>query len=178
MKNKNFNNIKRKRKILHLFYSKAIIVIILFFCSTNVFSQKKYEKEFYKNGQIKQEGWVLNENKVDYWKFYYENGSLQKEGHYKNNLEIKYWYFYRPNSIVEKEGHFKNGVKLNWWLFYDKKGIINHKCQLKNNQKNGYCLMYSNKKLVKASKYKKGVKIKEWTDFSSFKEENNLNDLR
>tara|TARA_R110000822_G_scaffold237662_2_gene368034 strand:+ start:316 stop:426 length:111 start_codon:yes stop_codon:yes gene_type:complete len=33
-------------------------------------------------------------------------------------------------------------------------------------------------KLVKASKYKNGKKIKEWTDFFSFKSENNLNDLR
>ena len=34
------------------------------------------------------------------------------------------------------------------------------------------------KQIVKASKYKNGKKIKEWTDFSSFKDENNLNDLR
>ncbi len=63
-------------------------------------------------------------------------------------------------------------------LFYDKKGFLNHKCQLKNNQKNGYCLVYKKNKLVKASKFKEGIKIKEWKDFASFKEENNLNDLR
>ena len=55
---------------------------------------------------------------------------------------------------------------------------INHKCQLKDNHKNGYCLMYKNEKLIAASKYKAGKKLKEWTDFLSFKKENNLSDLR
>ena len=96
----------------------------------------------------------------------------------KNNLETKYWYFYSDNSVTEKEGHFKKGQKNDWWLFYDKNGNVNHKCQLKNNQKNGYCLLYQKKKLVKASKFKEGKKIKEWKDFSSFKKENNLLDLR
>ena len=73
---------------------------------------------------------------------------------------------------------FKGGKQNNWWLFYDKDGFVNHKCQLKNNQKNGYCLLYQKNKLVKAYKFKKGKKIKEWNDFSSFKQENNLNDLR
>ena len=50
--------------------------------------------------------------------------------------------------------------------------------QLKNNQKNGYCLLYKKQKLVKAVKFKNGKKIKEWSDFSSFKEENSLNDLK
>ncbi|WP_243456856.1 toxin-antitoxin system YwqK family antitoxin [Polaribacter batillariae] len=166
-KNKNFAPLR---------FCITLLLTIAF--STNILAQKKYHKEYYKNGQLKQEGWLLNGTKVDYWKYYYKNGSLKKEGRFKNNFEVKYWYFYRPNSNVEKEGHFKKGKKYNWWLFYDEKGNINHKCQLKNNQKNGYCLIYNNKKLVKASKFKDGKKIKEWTDFSSFKDENNLNDLR
>lgn len=154
--------------------------LILFFLliSFTTVSQKKYVKEYYKNGKIKQEGWLLVDNKIDYWKFYYKNGNLKKEGRFKNNLEVKYWYFYRQNSTIEKEGHFKKGTKLDWWLFYDQDGNIDHKCQLKNDEKNGYCLIYKRKKLVKASKYKDGKKIDEWKDFSSFKEENSLNDLR
>ena len=77
-----------------------------------------------------------------------------------------------------KEGHFKNGKKANWWLFYDTLEKVNHKCQLKDNQKNGYCLMYHDEKLVSASKYKAGKKLKEWTTFASFKKENNLSDLK
>ncbi|MFV9550010.1 hypothetical protein [Algibacter sp. PT7-4] len=55
---------------------------------------------------------------------------------------------------------------------------VQHKCQLKDNKKNGYCLLYKNEKLVSASKYKAGKKIKEWTTFTSFKKENKLSDLK
>ena len=58
------------------------------------FSQKKYVKEFYNNGQIKEEGWVLNDQKIAFWKFYYKSGILKKEGHFTANLETNYWYFY------------------------------------------------------------------------------------
>jgi antitoxin component YwqK of YwqJK toxin-antitoxin module len=113
--------------------------------------------------------------KTSFWKYYYSNGTLKKEGYYKDNLEHKYWYFYRLNTVIEKEGHFKQGLQNNWWLFYDKAGNVSYKCQLK---KNGYCLLYKMDKLVKAYKYKNDKKIKEWTDFFSFKSENSLNDLR
>ena len=111
-------------------------------------------------------------------KKYFDIGNVDEEASSKDENQRKYWYFYSQNETLEKEGHFNEGVKNNWWLFYDDKGNINHKCQLKNNQKNGYCLIYDNKKLIKASKFKEVKKIKEWRDFSSFKKENNLLDLR
>jgi antitoxin component YwqK of YwqJK toxin-antitoxin module len=152
-----------------------IYIIVITFAFSD---QKSYQKEFYKNGQIEKEGWVLNNSKIDYWKFYYKDGNLKKEGLFKDNLETKYWYFYSPNLIKEKEGHFKYGKQEDWWLFYDKNGQVHHKCQLQNNQKNGYCLIYQNGKLIKASKFKDGKKLREWKDFSSFKKENTLSDLR
>jgi antitoxin component YwqK of YwqJK toxin-antitoxin module len=160
------------------FFRLCVSIILIVSCSNTIFSQKKYQKEYYKNGQLKQEGWVLNNHKIDYWKFFYKNGNLKKEGLFKDNLETKYWYFYSENSIKEKEGHFIEGQQNDWWLFYDKKGHVIHKCQLKNNQKNGYCLIYQEGTLIKASKFKKGKKINEWKDFSSFKKENSLSDLR
>ena len=158
-------------------FKKELLFYILLLINTAVFSQKKYQKSYYKKGQLKEEGWLKEGEKTSFWKYYYRNGTLKKEGYYKDNLEHKYWYFYRINSFLEKEGHFKEGLQNNWWLFYDKAGNISHKCQLRNNQKNGYCLSYKMNKLVKASKYKNGEKIKEWTDFFSFQSENSLNDL-
>jgi len=140
-------------------------------------TSKKYVKEYDRNGNLKAEGWMLGENKDAYWKFYYPNNKLKKRGHFKDNTPIKYWYFYREDGIIESEGHYVNGFKNEWWLFYDKMGNVFHKCQLKNNKKNGYCFRYKNKKLIKAEKYKEGKKMKEWTDFKSFKKENNLSDL-
>ena len=157
---------------------KNRFTIFLFFISIAIFSQKVYHKSFYDNGNIKEEGWLKDDKKVAYWKFYYRNGQLKKEGHFKKNLPTKYWYFYRKNTSKEKEGHFIKGKQNNWWLYYDADGNVDHKCQLKDNHKNGYCLLYKKRKLVKAVQFKNGKKIKEWSDFSSFKKENNLNDLR
>lgn len=140
--------------------------------------KKEYQKNYFENGQLESEGWVINDKKTSYWKFYYENGQTKSAGHYKNNLRTKYWRFYRENGTKASEGHFIEDKKCNWWLFYDDMDKINHKCQLKNNQKNGYCLMYENEKLVAAVKYSEGKKIKTWTDYRSFRKENSLKDLR
>lgn len=120
----------------------------------------------------------MNGKKTAYWKFYYKNGKIKKEGHFKENLETDYWYFYTKNSLKEKQGHYKKGIKDSWWLFYDNSGNINHKCQFKNNKKNGYCLIYKDNSLIKASKFKEGKQVQEWTDFASFTKENNLDDLK
>ena len=173
-----FNCSFQFKKFEHFRLWLCFTFLLLICSSFRIFSQKKYHKEFYNNGQIKEEGWVLNDKKTAFWKFFYKNGILKKEGHFTANLETNYWYFYGKDASKEKEGHFKKGSKNNWWLFYDENGFVNHKCQLKNNQKNGYCLIYNKKKLIKASKYKNGKKIKQWTDFSSFKNENSLYDLR
>lgn len=157
---------------------KSNLFLFLFFISFIVFPQKTYQKKYFSNGSLKEEGWLEDSIKTNYWKYYYRNGQLKKEGNYKENLSIKYWYFYRQNGTLEKEGHFIRGKKSKWWLFYDIKGYVNHKCQLKNNQRNGYCLRYNRQKLVKAEKYQKDKKIKEWTDLESFKKENSLFDLR
>lgn len=157
---------------------KHFIFTLLFLSSMAISAQKEYVKEFYPNGNLKQEGWVLKDKKINHWKFYYENGNLKKQGNFVGNLETKYWYFYRPNLVKEKEGFYQSGKKTKWWLFYNSKGQIHYKCQLENNKKNGYCLVYQNTKLIKASKYEEGKKIKEWRDFYSFKRENNLSDLR
>ena len=55
---------------------------------------KTYQKAYYKNGILKEEGWLKNNNKVGYWKFYYKNGNIKKEGHFTKDKPTKYWYFY------------------------------------------------------------------------------------
>ncbi len=157
---------------------KVPLLIILFFINSNLEAQKDYHKEYYSSGVLKAEGWKNGLQKEGYWKFYYPNGMLQKQGHIFNDKPIKYWYFYRENGTIKSEGHFINGLKSKWWLFYDTMEKISHKCQLKNNKKNGYCLRYLKEKLIKAEKYLNGKKIKEWTDFRSFKKENKLSDLK
>ncbi|WP_075340412.1 toxin-antitoxin system YwqK family antitoxin [Tenacibaculum agarivorans] len=157
-----------KNKFLLLFLFVSIIGI----------AQKVYQKNYYPDGSIQEEGWIKDNVKHDFWKFYYQNGKIKEKGHYKNGLKHKYWYFYRENSSKIKEGHYVNGIENKWWSYFNKDGQLIHKCQLRDNKKNGYCLVYKQNKLVKASKFVNDKKIKEWTDFSSFKRENNLNDLK
>jgi antitoxin component YwqK of YwqJK toxin-antitoxin module len=154
----------------------VVILTLLNFTITN--AQKIYQKNFDENNNLISEGWVENNKKVQYWHFYYPNGKIKKEGHYQSGMQTKYWRFFSSSGSLKMEGYFVDGQKSNWWLFYDSMERINHKCQLRNNKKNGYCLMYNNDKLVAASKYKAGKKLKEWTTFASFKSENKLSDLQ
>lgn len=165
------------QKMNFLFFFFGIISSITF-ASDNSLIEKAYTKTFYDNGNIKAEGWIIDSKKDGYWKFYYRNGQLKKEGHLSKDKPTKYWYFYRDNGILESEGHYDKGVKTKWWLYYDNEENVNHKCQLKNGEKNGYCLIYNNNKIVKAAKFKNGKKIKEWTDYNSFKKDNKLSDLK
>ncbi len=153
-------------------------VILLCLVANFSFSQKHYQKNYFDNGNLESAGWIENGKKTKYWLTYYTNGKLKSEGHYKNGLRTKFWKLYTKTGTKESEGHFEKDKKIKWWIYYDKNGKVVHKCQLKNNQKNGYCLMYTNEKLTSAVKYALGKRIKEWTDFKSFKKENKLSDLR
>ncbi|GMN09924.1 hypothetical protein MTsPCn9_19670 [Croceitalea sp. MTPC9] len=151
----------------------SLIVFILLFSPNKI-----YHRDYHDNGNLKSQGWKIEDSKEDFWKHYHANGQLMSQGHYKKNTKVGYWYFYDTNGRIEMEGHFKNNQKVKWWLFYDQKGKVNHKCQLKDGIKNGYCLKYMDEELTSAEKYRNGKKVKEWFSFSSFKKENKLSDLK
>lgn len=159
-------------------FQRLIVLLAFIFLSATVPGENTYEKTYYKNGKIKSEGWLRYNVKTGYWKFYHNNGNMESQGYFEYGKREKYWYFYTPNRVREQEGHFTNGEKTNWWLFYDQKGRIDHKCQLKKGIKNGYCLKYVDEELSSAEKYENGKKIKEWTSFGDFKQENSISDLR
>jgi hypothetical protein len=47
------------------------------------------------------EGWLIINQKVDYWFYYYENGNKKKEGHYEDNKNVN-GFFYESNKEVNK----------------------------------------------------------------------------
>jgi antitoxin component YwqK of YwqJK toxin-antitoxin module len=124
--------------------------ILFFFCSYFGFAQKEYSKIYYPNGNLKEEGWQQENEKIDYWYFYDSEG----------------------NKI--QEGHFENNKKSNWWIFYDTNHNTAKKCEFVNGKKNGICLIYTNGKLSRAEKYNNGKLINSWTELSEFKKDNNI----
>ncbi|MFC6268715.1 toxin-antitoxin system YwqK family antitoxin [Frigoriflavimonas asaccharolytica] len=107
-----------------------------------------YSKTYYENGNMKEEGWLIDGMKSNYWFTYYENGSKKSEGHYKNNKKIK------------------------WWVFYDSKENITKKCEFKNDKLNGLTIIYSGGNILKAEKYIDNRKVKTWTTIADFKRDN------
>lgn len=124
----------------------SLFFLLTFFGSTDT---KTYTKNYYQNGKLKEEGWILYDKKIDYWFFYYENGLKKEEGHYLNNQ------------------------KVNWWIYYDQKQTISRKCQYKSNKLNGITIVYEKGEITRAEKYNNGKKIKAWTDLNEFKKDNN-----
>ncbi len=112
------------------------------------YGQKTYVKNYYSNGNLKEEGWSLNSEKEAYWFFYNENGKKISEGHYVQNQ------------------------KSNWWIFYDEKGKVIKKSEFSDNKLNGFTIIYKKSKIIRAEKYSMNKKTKEWESISAFKKDN------
>ena len=133
-----------------MFKSICVIILLTFFGNN---SQKIYQKDYFANGYIKSEGWIVKKQKVDYWFFYYDNKSKKEEGHYLNNQ------------------------KNNWWIFYNQKGEVVKKCEFLKDKMNGLCIVYDRGQIIRAEKYAFGKKVNQWTTIAEFKKDNALLDL-
>lgn len=147
-------------------------LVILLVCAVG-FSQsaKHYSKTYYENGNLKAEGWLLNESKTDYWYFYNTDGSLNAKGSFTDDKKNGYWYFYAADEQLLKEGHYKNDEAADWWVFH-KPGGISEKVQFKYGSRQGYALIYKNGTLFKAERYKNDILTGSWTSVSQFKKDN------
>jgi antitoxin component YwqK of YwqJK toxin-antitoxin module len=126
---------------------KSLLFIALFLLNS-LSIEKEYIKKHHVNGQLIEEGWIINDKKSGYWFYYFENG------------------------IKKEEGHFSNNQKTNWWIYYDNQQKITRKCEYKNGLLNGLTLIYKQSKIVLVEKYLMGKKIKSWNQLSSFKKDN------
>lgn len=124
---------------------KSVIYLLIIFTFFQASAQINYQKSYFKNGQLKSEGWLNQNQKVDYWFYYYENGTKKEEGHFEDNKKIK------------------------WWIFYDLKETIQKKAEFKNNIQEGLCIIYKNGSIIKAEQYTNGIKTKEWNSLLKYK---------
>ncbi len=129
-----------------------LLLLTLLFSINSIFTieNKTYVKNYYPNGIIKDEGWLINGEKNEYWFFYYENGNKKAEGHYLNNN------------------------KCNWWIYYNENKEIIKKSEYKSNKLNGITIIYTDGEISKAEKYVNGKHVKTWTSISEFKKDNDF----
>jgi len=162
-----------KVKMIHFFHIGFLSLLI-----NMGFGKKEYHWEHYPDGGLKAQGWEEHGFREGYWKFYFPNGKLKEMGHFQMGKKSGYWYFYDQHGRLDSEGHYIKGKKAQWWVFYDEKERINHKCPFNKGIKNGYCLKYKGGKLESVVKYHNGTSLKQWHDLQSFKEDNDLSELR
>jgi antitoxin component YwqK of YwqJK toxin-antitoxin module len=129
---------------------KKAIYILFLFVFIQASAQRIYQKTYFKNGKMESEGWLNQNQKVDYWFYYFENGNKKEEGHYQTNKKCKWWIFYRTNKEIDKKSEFEN------------------------DQLNGFSLIYKKNSIIRAEKYASGKKIKEWNSLSEFKKDNKI----
>ncbi len=161
-----------KANTLHIFFAILFLLVGTFSVKANTITEKTYAKEYYNNGKLKAEGWQFMDTKTDFWIYYHPNGEIASKGHYVDNQKNGYWHYYDANGALKKEGHYVKNSAENWWIFYDIANQKTSKFQYKNNEKNGFCLRYKKRKLIRAERYKNGVKDGEWTSIISFKRDN------
>lgn len=128
--------------------NKFLIFCFLVLVMPFALAQKNYVKTYHSNGKLKEEGWVSNNQKVDYWFFYNENGKLKEEG------------------------HFDEGQKVKWWIFYNSKGKVSKKSEFEANKLNGFTIIYDKSKVIRAEKYTMNKKTNEWESVEAFKKDN------
>lgn len=148
---------------------KIVVAAILLFMDMP--TGKSYTKDYFSSGQIKQEGWLNNNAKTDYWFFYYENGKTKEEGYYSNNQRNKYWKFYESDGTKQMEGRFENDQANGWWVFY-LNDMVERKVEYNGGKIDGYVLYYTKSGISKIEKYSDDIKSGEWTDYATFKRDN------
>ncbi|MFI8377241.1 toxin-antitoxin system YwqK family antitoxin [Leeuwenhoekiella sp. NPDC079379] len=145
-------------------------IFILFLIPSNQL-EKDYYKEYFENGNLKSEGWMLNSQKTDYWYYYFENGNVKGKGSYETNKKDGYWYYYTKNNKLESQGHYKNGKRVDWWVVQKENNVV-EKVKFVNDAKEGFSLLYKNGRLFKAQHYENNVLTGAWTSIATFKKDN------
>lgn len=87
-------------------------------------------QEFYKEGQIKLQGYYIKNHVHDTIKSYYQNGNIKEIGFMDKGKKSGWWYYYYNNGNLKKEKEYiltEDSLSLlNQWISYDLKGQINY----------------------------------------------------
>lgn len=136
-------------------------------------SDRTYEKVYNDQGNLVAEGWMKNNQKIDYWIIYDQQGNIAEKGRFKKGSKDGYWYYYNQDQFISFQGRYTNGNRSGWWVFNHKNGGV-IKLQYTKGEKNGLCLYFSQNenRPYKADRFRMGEHLGSWTSISDFKEDN------
>ncbi len=83
-----------------------------------------YEREYYRSGQIRMEGPLMNGRREGLWKSYYEDGKVWSEDEYRNGIRDGKTVTYYENGAKRFEGTFRMSKKTGEWKFYNEQGAF------------------------------------------------------
>ena len=141
--------------------------------SGDFFEDKELVSNYYGNGVLKSEGYIVNNSLHGHWSHYDRYGKLESDRYYFYGEPIGDWYsYYNGNIDVKHYSYFKgNG---NWVEYYnaDENIVNNNKLKIKessffhNAKLSGlYEYYYKNGSLKVSGYYADGKKNGEWTHY-------------
>jgi hypothetical protein len=131
-------------------------IFLLLIISTVVScSNKRVEKEYYSNGQVKSKIYLENGKLDGEAKFYYKNGQLKFTKKFENgklNGELKGYY---KNGKVKEVGQFNHGQQNGMIKWYYKNGQLKRVNEYKNGKMDGIIKEYYKSGKLKAFEIRK-----------------------
>jgi antitoxin component YwqK of YwqJK toxin-antitoxin module len=110
---------------------------------------------WYDNGQVKEEGYYVDNKQIGNWITYYKNGYKESEGVYKNDFQTGKWINWHDNGQKESEGKYKKGYTKGIWISWFENGQMYMKGKVKNDTYSKDCKMWNRD----GSKHDKSVDI-------------------
>ncbi len=140
-----------------------LLILVLLTSGTQQYPGDWYTKNYYENGNMKEEGWLLKKEKTAYWIFYYSNGTIKEKGNYKLNAKDGYWKTYFSNGQLKSAGAFVNGKQNGWWEHFYENGKPKYQAFYIGRQKNDWYKSFDLKgNLTTIGKYSKSKKDYYW----------------
>lgn len=82
------------------------------------------QKSYYKNKQLRMEGYFENGEKHGKWIYYYEDGVIWSRGYFKNGIIDGKNESFHPNGQLQIKGSIDNGIRVGKWYYYDENGVL------------------------------------------------------
>ncbi len=120
-------------------------------------SSKQPYKEFFSNGKIKIESYVINNQFNGSYKKYFQNGKLKSEGDFVKGQQHGLWKQYNAEGFIIAEETIKENKRNGFCKYYYDGGILKTESNYIDDKKDGIHKGYfKNKKLALEENYLKG----------------------